>query len=1292
MKKYHLLLKCCYTIFFLSSFIHRAETQVDVTFHVDMQNEVVASSGVHLAGTFSNWMLIPMNNDGDGTWSLSRSIPSGINIQYRFYNGDTANDAEDGTNLSTCGEPTASNDFDRTFFIQTTTIDIPLVCFASCDACPREVDACIGDPLRICVDIQENISSDPLSYQWFDAADNPVTSVSANPCYDIQQISLSSPLFFYCTVSDNSGAAFPRQDFTLKLLEQDAIGGKYFPNQFIIKFSPTASQSYRDQLRADFQAELLDNCMCTMELWEIPDNVEYPPGSGNFLIEDEDKKNLAEDDPKIEEVDFNYQTSEEPLLSDNSNIGSSTHPPDELAPCAALFFNENETVPFDDYVEINPDPSNVIAANNFTIEAWIKGNASEQVAHHPLILSNRQTTSQGFMFFLATSGSGFRKLTLQLNSINYINPNTPDVLDGVCHHIAITKNNNQLLYYIDGLLNYTRTIPSNLSIASSHPLWMGKDPISLTTTPFRGLIEEVRIWDVARTTEQILQTAKYTLKGNEPNLLAYWDIKDENSQVLFDKTNNGFDGVLGGTLSPENTDPIWVNDCCYKKPVLTAIIDGGMQYDHPDLINKIWDNAAENPDNMDEDGNCAIDDIIGYSYAEDDNDPYDGIIGHGTHVGGLAIKTAEGNFGNTTNVLNILNLKVFDDDNKGNLFDAACAILHAADKKAKVINCSWGYYGLPTGILTSALEVAGQDCGALVITSAGNRYYNVFDSLHYPGNHNEVFNNMLQVASVDTIRDDQYETECFALYFDGVDDLVEIADPYIGNTLNTHDFTMEAWIKAGDNQADNPLIFSNYTQTEGFRFFFLDASGTFSSKILAIEMAGTVYAATDTPYAFDNNCHHIAAVRSNNQLFLYMDGNLIESFDIIGNPNLDSNSPLWFGKDPISPTNYIYQGLMEEARFWNIALTPAQIQNNAQNQINSNATNLIAHYKFNEFGQQEVMDAASEKTGFLGRMEEPETTDPQWLNDCCVTDYTLISSTLNTQLAPYSNYSEDLVDIATWGLNYSTMPLDDMGWKIGTSMSSGLITGVAARLFYENPAAQWSDVKQCILDNASNLVELNGFVNQERFFDPDIDLDNAIECIRGIVPNPTGICETILPLEFLSFKGQQLEQEVQLKWEIISSTPILKFEVERLNQQSQWTTISTLVALTDSKQNQFYKTLDKNPYWGENFYRLNIIYDDGKTEKSDIVLVDMGDKDNTWNIYPNPANDVIQIEGLKQINENTILYLYNYTGIELKHVSLAKNTHTTDLQIEDLANGLYILVIKEGQKTLMQKRFVKMGH
>lgn len=1269
---------------------------VAVTFHVDMQNEVVTTNGVWLAGTFSNWNLVFMTDDGDDTWSLTIDIPQQTTIQYRFYNGDTAMDIENGDNLEPCGEQGENGGFDRTFDVPTFPVDLPLVCFASCEPCPvnnrpQYVNACLGESLTICA-TAPNFLNEPLAYQWFDEAGNPVTTQSTDPCYNVEVVTLQMPTSFYCEISDEAGQVFTTPPFIIELLEEDAIGGKYYANQFMIKFAPGVDQDQRDLLRTAFQADLLDACMCDLELWSIPDGIEYPPGSGNILIDDEDKKQTAKNEPEIEEVDFNYQTEEEAIVNHDAIMSPSLNnpPPPMISPCTALNFDG-----VDDVVTMNGNPTDGMGTNDFTVEAWIKGDNSVQVAN-PLILSTRNNANDGFMFFLADFGGPNKKLALQMNSINYLDLNTPNVLDGTSHHVAIVKTNTQLFYYIDGLLNFVRTIPPNLSINSSHPLWIGKDPNTPASTAFNGLIEEVRVWNIARTTEEILQTAKISLRGNEADLLAYWDMKEGSGQFVQDKTGNGYNGLLGGNTFVESTDPIWGNECCFKIPVLSAVIDGGMQDDHPDLFSHIWVNSAENIDGTDEDTNCATDDRRGYSYAEDNNDAYDAIFGHGTHVGGLVVKTAEEGFGSTDpDVLKLLNLKVFDNRNKGNLFDAACAIFHAADKGAKVINCSWGYYGLPTGVVIKAIEEAGQDCGALVITSAGNKNYPVFDSLHYPGNHNEVFLNMLQIGAVDTVRDNQYEIDCFSLMFDGVDDLVEIPNNDIGNILVDGDFTMEVWIEANDNQAQHPLLFSNYgINNEGFRFYFHNSFN--GNKLLAMELDGTVYAAINTPFAFDNNCHHLAAVRSNNELLLYMDGNLLEIFDIEGNPNLNSSFPLWMGKDALAPTNYIYQGLMEEVRFWNRGLSANEIQNHAQQQVDIFSSNLIAYYKMNDIGMGKIKDEISGFDGFLGRTEEVEPIDPIWLTDCCVIDSFLVSSTLDFQSATYSNYSDTLVDVATWGLHNSTVPMDAMGWKIGTSMASGVMAGVAARLFYENPAAQWPEVKQCILDSSTNPAELTGFVKKERFFDANLDLELAIDCIRNIIPNTENDCmiynPNALALELLNFNGILQKEAVLLNWDIISSTPILKFEIERLNEQAAWISIAQVAGKSSQGyQKQDYQTTDASPQIGANFYRLKVFYEDGKTEESHIVLVEVEAK-TSWQIYPNPANAFIQVETKGENHENTILHIYNYAGIELKRVSLAMENHITDLSIADLPNGLYLLAIKNGEEILMQERLVKMGH
>ena len=70
--------------------------------------------------------------------------------------------------------------------------------------------------------------------------------------------------------------------------------------------------------------------------------------------------------------------------------------------------------------------------------------------------------------------------------------------------------------------------------------------------------------------------------------------------------------------------------------IVIAIIDSGIDYTHPDLIDNIWHNEDEIPDNgIDDDGNGYIDDVRGWDFYDNDNDPLDE-NGHGTICAGIA--------------------------------------------------------------------------------------------------------------------------------------------------------------------------------------------------------------------------------------------------------------------------------------------------------------------------------------------------------------------------------------------------------------------------------------------------------------------------------------------------------------------------------------------------------------------------------------------------------------------------------------------------------------------------------
>lgn len=153
--------------------------------------------------------------------------------------------------------------------------------------------------------------------------------------------------------------------------------------------------------------------------------------------------------------------------------------------------------------------------------------------------------------------------------------------------------------------------------------------------------------------------------------------------------------------------------------VTIAILDSGVNYNHPDLAENIAINANEVAGNgVDDDKNGYVDDVYGWDFAIGDAYPYDD-ESHGTHVAGLAASSVSG----IAKKAKILPVKAMLPSGQGSLASIVSAIYYATKQKVDVINMSLGGEGQVSPLITAAIKKA-QAAGILVVAASGNSSYN----------------------------------------------------------------------------------------------------------------------------------------------------------------------------------------------------------------------------------------------------------------------------------------------------------------------------------------------------------------------------------------------------------------------------------------------------------------------------------------------------------------------------------------------------------------------------------------
>ncbi|MEL6105541.1 MAG: S8 family serine peptidase, partial [Planctomycetota bacterium] len=193
--------------------------------------------------------------------------------------------------------------------------------------------------------------------------------------------------------------------------------------------------------------------------------------------------------------------------------------------------------------------------------------------------------------------------------------------------------------------------------------------------------------------------------------------------------------------------------------VVIGVIDTGVDYNHPDLRDNIWVNPIECPagigacveDGIDNDNNGYVDDIYGWDFYNNDNDPFDD-NSHGTHVAGTI--AAVGN--NSRGVVGvnwdakIMALKFLGAAGRGSTSGAVAAIEYVNQMKRdygvdiRLTNNSWGGGGYSQSLYDAIEESQNQDL--LFVAAAGNDSSDNDVEPHYPSSYD--LDNVVAVASI----------------------------------------------------------------------------------------------------------------------------------------------------------------------------------------------------------------------------------------------------------------------------------------------------------------------------------------------------------------------------------------------------------------------------------------------------------------------------------------------------------------------------------------------------------------
>ncbi len=625
----------------------------------------------------------------------------------------------------------------------------------------------------------------------------------------------------------------------------------------------------------------------------------------------------------------------------------------------------------DDHIAIETMTYATTTQTEMTVEAWVKTtDGGDQI-----IASFDRSEYWRFEINGTSANTGQIGIGIHTNAGQVDFGGSARIDDGNWHHVAAVYDNGTINLYVDGALDASTTSGTAFGTGLTRYGFVGvgseTDVYNGNIAPayyFHGDMDEVRVWNVARTQSEIQASMNTCIASGETGLQLYYPMNEGSGSSISDYSLNS----NKGNFQNMNATAAWDN-AGHK----TSDCECDCESDRDELVVTLNDVPKPNLGN---------DSCVNAEITLDASNNYSAFLWNTGATTQTLDVTSSGFYsvevdstGTPCKGTDGISLSVLIEPEGTDTFRCGDGTV---DLEVKNGTSSYYWYDAPTA-------------GSLVGSGATFTTPNLTSTTSY------------YVSEIDNTPSNE------ALRMDGTDDQIAIHNMHYATTSQV-ELTVEAWIKTTDG-ADQ--IIASFDRSEYWRLEINGAGGGTGQIGFDVYTDAGIIDFGSSSRVDDGNWHHIAAVYDNGDVYIYIDGTLDASTSKGTKMGRGTTRYGYIGNGSEAPSdggttgpNIYFHGDIDEVRIWNVARNISQIQNNKDNCLTGSETGLQLYYKMEDgSGSSTITDHSN--NGNNGTLQQMNTSTA-WINtgqdiDCSCGESSRDTVVASIEVVPTVNLGQD---------------------------------------------------------------------------------------------------------------------------------------------------------------------------------------------------------------------------------------------------------------------------------------------